>query len=29
LEKLKGRDHVEDINIDGEDNIRMDHREVG
>jgi hypothetical protein len=28
LENLKGRDHFEELNVDG-DNIRMDLRETG
>jgi len=27
-ENLKGRDQLEDIGIDGENNIRMDRREI-
>jgi hypothetical protein len=29
LENLKGRDHLEDLVVDGEDNIRLDHRDIG
>jgi len=28
-ENLKGRDHAEDVGVDGEDDIRMDFREIG
>jgi hypothetical protein len=28
LEKLNGRDHLEDLSVYGEDNIRMDLRQI-
>jgi len=27
-ENLKRRDHVEDVSVEGKDNIRMDHGEI-
>jgi len=28
-ENLKGRDHTEGLGVEGEDNIKMDRREIG